>query len=75
VKSVLQFATAAVVGVILSLCLYLLQAVVAPNLPDVEWLALAWVAISLAALQVFKVNLMVWIGVSVAAGLVKYGLV
>lgn len=74
VKAVLQFATAAVVGVILSLCLYLGQAVVAPNPPDVEWLALAWVAISLAALQVFKVNLMVWIGVSVAAGLVRYGL-
>ncbi len=73
VKAVLPFATAAVVGVILSLCLYLGQAVIAPNPPGVEWWSLAWVLISLAALQVFKVNLMAWIGVSVVAGLVKYG--
>lgn len=74
VKAVLQFATAAVVGVMLSLCLYLGQAVVAPNPPEVEWLALAWVLVSLAALQVFKVNLMLWVVVSVVVGLVKYGL-
>lgn len=74
VKAVLQFATAAVVGVMLSLCLYLGQAVVAPNAPEVEWLSLMWVLVSLAALQLVKINLMVWIGVSVAFGLVQRGL-
>jgi chromate transporter len=72
VKSVLQYATAAVTGVMFSLCLYLGQAVVAPHLPDIEWVALGWALISLVALQVFKVNLMAWIGVSVAVGLGWY---
>jgi chromate transporter len=73
VKAVLQFATAAVVGVMLSLCLYLGQAVVAPNAPEVEWWQLAWVLVSLAALQFVKINLMVWVGVSAAFGLIRYG--
>lgn len=72
VKSVLQYATAAVAGVILSLCLYLGQAVIAPYPPDINWLALAWLLISLAALQVFKVHLLVWIAMSMAAGLIRY---
>lgn len=70
VKSVLQYATAAVVGVMLSLCLYLGQAVIAPDLPEIRWLPLVWAAISLAALQIFKVNLVVWIGVSAGVGVV-----
>ncbi len=72
VKSILQYATAAVAGVILSLCLYLGQAVIAPHLPEIQWVALTWVVISLTALQYFKVNLMAWIGVSVAIGLGRY---
>jgi len=72
VKSVLQYATAAVTGVILSLCLYLGQAVVAPHFPDIQWVALGWMLVSLAALQFFKVNLMAWIGVSVVVGLGRY---
>ncbi len=72
VKSVLQYATAAVAGVILSLCLYLGQAVIMPHPPDIEWLALSWIVVSLVALQVLEVNLLAWIGVSVGAGLVKY---
>jgi len=71
-KSMLQYATAAVTGVILSLCLYLGQVVIAPNLPEIQGLALTWVVVSLAALQLFKVNLMLWIGVSVAVGLGQY---
>jgi chromate transporter len=72
VKSILQYATAAVAGVILSLCLYLGQAVIAPNPPEIHWLALSWVLASLVALQYFKLNLMAWIGVSVAVGLGRY---
>lgn len=72
VKAVLQFVAPAVVGVILSLCLYLGQAVIAPDFPEIRWLPLVWVVISLGALQIFKVNLVAWIGVSVLAGLVRY---
>jgi chromate transporter len=72
VKAILQYATAAVAGVILNLCLYLGQSVLAPQFPDIQWIALAWTAVSLLALQYFKVNLLAWIGVSVAAGLTVY---
>jgi len=74
VKSVLQYATAAVAGVILSLCLYLGQAVVLPHFPQINWWAVVWIAISLLALQLVKVNMMVWIGLSLAMGLIKYAL-
>lgn len=70
IKSVLQYATAAVVGVIFSLCLYLGKAVIVPHPPEVDWTALVWTAISLMALQIFKLNLMWWIGVSVLAGVI-----
>jgi chromate transporter len=72
VKSILQYATAAVTGVMLSLGLYLGQAVIAPHPPDIQGLALAWVVVSLMALQLFKVNLMGWIGVSVLVGLGRF---
>ena len=70
VKSVLQFATAAVTGVVLSLCLYFGQAVILPSPPTVLWWPLAWTAISLLALQRFGVGMIVWIGVSALAQLV-----
>lgn len=72
VKSVLGFATAAVTGVVASLCLYLSQAVILPETPAVAWLALVWMFVSLAALQYFKINLMAWIGVSALAGAAHY---
>jgi len=72
VKSVLQYATAAVTGVMLSLCLYIGQAVIAPQLPEIEWVALSWALVSWAALQFYKVNLMAWIGVSVLLGWGRY---
>ncbi|MDO8368646.1 MAG: chromate efflux transporter [Saprospiraceae bacterium] len=72
VKLILQYVTAAVAGVILSLCLYLGQAVIAPVPPDIQWFSLSWVVMSLVALQYFKINLLAWIGVSVALGLGWY---
>ena len=71
-KFVLQFATAAVTGVILSLCIYLGRTVVVPNPPEIAVLALIWILVSLVALQYFKMNLMAWIGISIVAGLVRY---
>ena len=75
VKTVLQYATAAVTGVILSLCIYLGQAVIMPSGAEVQWMPLVWVLVSLVALQYFKVNMMAWIGVSVVVGLIKYVLI
>ena len=78
VKTVLQYATAAVTGVILSLCLYLGQAVIMPagaSGVDVLWMPLVWTLVSLGALQYFKVNMMAWIGVSVGVGLLKYWII
>jgi chromate transporter len=70
-KYILQFATASVAGVMLSLCLHLAAAVLTPQ-QEVAWLPLAWLLISLVSLQYFKINLMTWIGLSVLAGLSWY---
>lgn len=73
VKAVLQFVTAAVTGVILSLCLQLGQAVLfTPGFDTVHWSALIWMVISFAALQSGKIGLMGWIGISIAAGIVQF---
>lgn len=69
VKAVLNFATAAVTGVVLNLALYFGKAVVMPAPPEVRWLPLAWAAVSFVALQRFGVNMMWWIAVSVGMGL------
>lgn len=53
----------------LSLCLYLGEAVIVPKWPEIEGIPLAWILISLTALQYFKINMVVWIGLSAAAGL------
>lgn len=70
VKAALSVVTAAVVGVILNLGIYLGQAVVWPRgiqaAPD--WFNLIWVALSVVALRWGKVNLILWIGVSALAG-------
>ena len=72
VKSILQYVGAAVAGVILNLCLYLGLAVIVPQPPAIAWGALGWVIVSFVALQYFKVNMMVWIGVSVVVGLGRH---
>lgn len=72
VKAVLNFATAAVTGVVLNLALYFGKAVVMPAPPEVRWLPLAWAAVSFVALQRFGVNMMWWIAASVGMGLVWF---
>jgi len=74
VKSILQYVTAAVAGVMLNLCFYLGKAVVMPEMPEIRWIPFAWVVFSLVALQYFKINLLIWIGVSMAAGLLLFAL-
>lgn len=71
-KSVLQFVTAAITGAILNLCLSLGQSVIMPYPPVILWLPLIWTAISIIALQIFRVNIILWIGLTITMGLLKY---
>jgi len=75
-KAVLSIITAAVVGVVLNLAVYLGRAVLFPtgqlNLAQVHWPSMAWLLVSLVALYRFKVNMILWIGVSGGAGLLYY---
>lgn len=73
VKHMLGVVTAAVVGVMLNLTIYLGKAVFFPNgagMPDVA--AMVWVLVSVVALYRFKVGMMLWIAVSVFFGLMQY---
>jgi chromate transporter len=72
VKQALSIVTAAVVGVILSLTIYLGKVVLFPTdltLAAMDIPALLWIAISVLALYRFKVNMITWIGVSALFGL------
>ncbi|MEO7989726.1 MAG: chromate efflux transporter [Chryseolinea sp.] len=71
-KAILSIITAAVVGVVLNLTLYFGRAVVFPKGLDFspEWFAVVSILISFVALHRFKVNMILWIGISAMAGLV-----
>ncbi len=71
VKSVLAIVTAAVVGVIFNLLIYLGKAVIFPTgvLSHIDWVACSWLLISAIALYRFKVNMILWIGISALVGL------
>jgi chromate transporter len=75
VKQALTLVTAAVVGVILNLTIYLGKAIVFPKeltLARIDYVTLGWIAISFIAMYRFKVNMMIWIGVSALFGLGYY---
>jgi len=77
IKSVLGFVTAAVVGVILNLTIYLGKAVVFPNgvsLGGINIPAVVWIIVSVIALQKFKVNMFLWIILSAIFGII-FGLI
>lgn len=71
-KSILSIVTAAVVGVVLNLTIYLGKAVIFPDgiqsWPDL--FSLVWLVVSFVALFRFKVNMIGWIGISAAAGFI-----
>jgi chromate transporter len=71
-KQVFNVITAAVVGVVFNLALYLGKAVVftGNGIGGVNYVALLWVAVSLIALYRFKVNMILWIALSAVAGMV-----
>lgn len=74
-KAILALVTAAVVGVVLNLTIYLGKAVLFPvdtSMKGLDLIALAWVVISFIALYRFKANMIAWLGISSLFGLVVY---
>ena len=72
-KELLSIVTAAVVGVMLNLTIYLGRAVVFPtgiSLTGVDYVALAWIIISLVAMHRIKIGMITWVGVSALFGIV-----
>jgi chromate transporter len=75
VKAVLGFVTAAVVGVMFSLTVFLFKAVIFPHgfgILQIDYIYLAWIIISLIALQKYKVNMILWIGISALFGIAHF---
>jgi chromate transporter len=75
VKEILSLVTAAVVGVVLNLTIYLGKAVVFPkevSIVGLDYITLGWIAISFAAMYRFNIGMITWIGVSALFGLLYY---
>ncbi|MFI5171953.1 MAG: chromate efflux transporter [Chitinophagales bacterium] len=81
VKTILSFVTAAVTGVVLNLTLYFGEAVIfAKNharfsdidFNELNYINLGWIIISFVALYRFKIDMMIWIGISALFGLINY---
>lgn len=81
VKDLLSIVSAAVVGVILNLTIYLGEAVLfgenfhsfsAVSMQHFNYVNLVWVVISFIALFRFKVDMILWIGISAIFGLSQY---
>ena len=72
IKLALSFVTAAVVGVIANLAIFTAKAVLfgsTVSFSNLDWIALAWIIISIIAMKKFNVNMILWIGVSAVVGL------
>ncbi len=75
VKEILSLVTAAVVGVILNLTIYLGQAVLFPNelaLSGINYVTLGWGIVSFIGMYRFKIGMISWIGLSALFGLIFY---
>lgn len=75
VKEILSLVTAAVVGVVLNLTIYLGKSVIFPkelSLAGLDNITLGWTIVSFMAMYRFKVGMITWIGVSAVFGLVYY---
>lgn len=73
VKEILAVISAAVVGVLLSFCITIMQAVLFSSkeisFQNIDWFILSWIVVSFFAMHRFKINMIAWIGVSALAGL------
>ena len=75
IKEILGLVTAAVVGVVLNLTLYLGKAVIFPNTisySGFDYISLGWVVISFIAMYRYKVGMITWIGISALFGLIHF---
>ena len=75
IKQALTLVTAAVVGVILNLTLYLGKAVLfstAVSFSDLNYKTLIWIIVSFIAMYRFKVNMITWILITAAVGFGHY---
>lgn len=75
IKEILSLVTAAVVGVVLNLTIYLGKAVLFAekiSLDSLDFIALVWIVVSVLALFRFKINMIIWIGISAMFGVVLY---
>ena len=77
VKHILSLITAVVLGVMLNLTIYLSEHVLfkegfANFQPD--YVQIGWLVVSLLALMKFKVNMILWIGISLLFGATLYGI-
>lgn len=75
VKEILSLVTAAVVGVVLNLTLYLGKAVIFPDelsLTGLDYTTLGWAIISFIVLYRFKVGMITWIAASSVYGFANY---
>ena len=75
IKEILSLVTAAVVGVVLNLTIYLGKAVIFPkelSLAGLDYITLGWTVISFIAMYRFKIGMITWIGISAVFGLVYY---
>lgn len=74
-KGILGLVTAAVVGVILNLSIYLGKAVIFPGAlypSGLDYFSLGWIVVSFIALFRFKIGMIKWIGISALSGLINY---
>jgi chromate transporter len=75
IKEILGFVTAAIVGVVLNLTIYLGKAVIFPGnitLEGLNYISLCWVIVSFVAMYRFKISMLTWIGISALFGLLIY---
>ncbi len=75
VKKVLNIITAAVVGVVLNLSIYLLGQVVfkgGTGISNMQIPHLIWMLVSFLALYRFRINMIAWLGISAVYGLILY---
>ena len=75
IKSLLSIISAAVVGVILNLTVYLSKAVLffqTVSFSSINWFNLLWISLSIIALHRLKISMIAWIGISALAGLGYY---
>ena len=78
ISGILKLVTAAVVGVILNLTLFLGKDVIFPGgviLKHLDLLSLAWIIISLLLMLKFKLNVIYLIGLSLIFGLLHYAFI